>query len=530
MAQGGGFRTDANAIFATSIKFLKMKDYLEEVQGGLIGDLGSTGGMAGDDSAGHNFGNAYSPAAQTTVRGIGTASAGCAAISDNLLGMAWNYLLADDAAAASLIGGKPRLNSGMAPGPQECEPSNAAVALPRVEQHHNWGVNHLIAPFWPEGDPDTLDAASATWHRAATCLGEVTPVLTGAVSTMTADCAGVAFDAFYSYADRFIGLRGQGNALLSTLARACETLSRACSAYADQIRSRRAYVEHVAEAAGIVTVVGIALTIVTVGFSDGAAETLDEGAAADLALTAAEFADGVAADAAVAALPEIDAELEAELEKVLLSVSAVTVPTLGAGLTAGGATLADTGGLAAPGALGGTGSTATLTAAGIGPIPAPVPPFSPMLTPAELVTFNAWLGKQKPGPLKPTDPGDLAYQIAVAGDHETVLPTGTAPGPGSTMAVDGVRPSDGALIEAKHVRNPGCTPRTLQGLQSADRATGFLSPGDAEELVKYRQVLANPANSEARYLEIDTNDQEAVGYWQFLAADEGVKTNVRYVP
>lgn len=530
MAQSGGFRADANAIFTASTRFLDMKDYLEEIQGGLIGDLGSTGGMGGDDSAGHNFGSAYSPAAQTTVRGIGTASAGCAAISGNLLGMAWNYLLADDAAAASLIGGKPRLNSGMAPGAQECEPSNAATVLPQVEQHHNWGVNHLIAPFWPEGDPDTLDAASATWHRAATYLGEVTPVLVGAVHTMVASCEGVAFDAFYAYADRFIGLRGQGSALLSELVRACETLSRSCRAYADQIRSRRSYVEHVAEAAGIVTLAGAVLTFFTFGASDGVAETLDAGAAADLALTAAEFADGVAADTAVQALPGIDAELEAELEKVLLSVSAVTVPAVGAGLTAGGATLAGTGGLAASGALGGTDSTATLTAAGIGPIPAPVPPFSPMLTPAELATFNTWLGQQKTIPPKPANPGDLAYQIAVAGDHETLLPTGTAPGPGSTMAVDGIRPSDGALIDAKNVREPGCTPRTLQGLESADKVTGFLSKGDASEIGKYGQVLSNPANSEARYLEIDTNDQEAVGYWQFLAAEKGVETNVRYVP
>lgn len=98
------------------------------------------------------------------------------------------------------------------------------------------------------------------------------------------------------------------------------------------------------------------------------------------------------------------------------------------------------------------------------------------------------------------------------------------------MAVDGIRPSDGALIDAKYVRQVGCTPRTLDGLESANIATGFIAPTDRAELAKYDQVLSNPANSEARYLEIDTNDQEAVGYWQFLAAEQGVKTNVRYVP
>lgn len=523
VAQGGGFRADANAIFAASVKFLDMKNYLEQVQGGLIGDLGSTGGMAGDDDAGRNFGRAYSPAAQTTVRGIGTASAGCAAISANLLGMAWNYLLADDAAAASFIGGRPQLNSAMAPGPQECEPSNATVTLPQVEQHHNWAVNDLIAPFWPEGDPDTLDAASTTWHLAANYLSQVIEVLVSAVNTMVADCEGVAFDAFYAYADKFVGLRGQGNALLSDLVQACNTLSTSCQNYAGQINSRRAYVKHVAEAAGIITAAGAVLTFFTFGGSDAAAAVLDAGAAADLAATGAEFAEAVEADAAVGALPEVGAELEAELEKVLLSVSSVTVPALGVRMTVGGATLDS---------AGGTGTiTATLTAAGVGPIPAPVPPFSPMLTPAQLAAFNAWLSKQKTIPPKiSANPSDTAYQIAVAGPREYVLPTGLPPGPGSTLAIDGIRPSDGALIDAKNVRVVGCTPRTLRGLQNEDIATDILSRKDARELAKYRQVLANPANSEARYLEIDTNDQEAVGYWQFLADQKGVKTNVRYVP
>ena len=535
MAQGDGFKADAGAIFTASTKFLNMKDYLEEVQGGLIGDLGSTGGMAGDDSAGHNFGNAYSPAAQTTAKGIGTASAGCAAISGKLLTMAWNYLLVDDAVAASLIGGKPQLDSGMAPSAEDCEPSNAAVTLPQVEQHHDWAVNHLIAPFWPEGNPDVLDAAATTWHRAATYLGEVTQVLVSAVNTMVADCSGVAFDAFYAYADQFVGLNGQSTALLSVLTKSCETLSQSCTAYANQIRSRRTQVEHLAEAAGIATVVGAVLTFFTFGISDGVAESLDAGIAADLTVTGVEFAGEVAADAGVDALPEVESELEEELAKVLLSIPSASSIALGSGVAAAGAvTLAAAGSSTATSGTGGATSTssisAILTAAGIGPIPAPTPPFSPMLTPAQVTAFNAWLRTHKTIPPKPKNPSDLAYQIAVAGPQEYLLPTGTAPGPGSTQAVDGVRASDGALIEAKNVRQIGCTPRTLSGLQSADKVTGFLSPGDSAELAKYGQVLSNPANSEARYLELDTNDQEAVGYWQFLAASQGVKTNVRYVP
>ena len=194
------------------------------------------------------------------AKGIAVASAGCAAISGKLLTMAWNHLLVDDAAAAALIGGKPQLDSGMAPGAQECEPANATVALPQVEQHHNWAVNHLVAPFWPEGNPDTLEAAATTWHRAATYLQEVGQVLTGAVKTMVGECEGVAFDAFYTYADQFVGLKGQDTAVLSQLTKACSTLSQSCSSYAAQIRARRAHVEHMAEVAGVATLAGAVLS------------------------------------------------------------------------------------------------------------------------------------------------------------------------------------------------------------------------------------------------------------------------------
>lgn len=227
-----------------------------------------------------------------------------------------------------------------------------------------------------------------------------------------------------------------------------------------------------------------------------------------------------------------------ELARVLLSVPAAASALIGA-TAAAGVGLAAVSGTTRPGSSSSATSTtsisAILTAAGIGPIPAPTPPFSPPLIPTQLAAFTAWQSELKLVAPKPNDAGDLAYQIAVVGSTEYQLPTGLPTGqPGSTLDVDGLRPSDGALIDAKNVGKPGCTPRTLAGLQNPDdpanKATGYLSPGDTLELVKYQRVLANPANSEARYLEIDTNDPEAVGYWQFLAAQQGVKTNVRYIP
>jgi hypothetical protein len=258
---GWGFQADANAIFTASTSFLSMKDYLASVEGGLAGDLQASAGMAGDDAAGRAFAARYRPVARSTVQAAGIASAGSAGVSGRLLTMAWNYLTADNAAVAALVGGHPELDSAMAPSPGDCEPANLYATLPEVQQHHNWAVNELIAPFWPEGDPGARRAAAATWHKAGTLLAEVTTVLTQATNTMVSACSGVAFDAFFSYADQFVGLRGQRGALLTAASTACQSLAAACDSYAGRIDARRADVEHAAEAAGIIAGVGLVLSL-----------------------------------------------------------------------------------------------------------------------------------------------------------------------------------------------------------------------------------------------------------------------------
>jgi hypothetical protein len=117
------FQADSDAIFTASTRFLAMKDYLITVEGGLVGDLQTSAGMAGDDNAGRAFSARYQPAARSAARAVGLSSAGSAAISGKLLTMAWNYLLADDAAAAALIGGRPQLDSAMAPGHRSASPA-----------------------------------------------------------------------------------------------------------------------------------------------------------------------------------------------------------------------------------------------------------------------------------------------------------------------------------------------------------------------------------------------------------------------
>jgi hypothetical protein len=166
-------------------------------------------------------------------------------------------------------------------------------------------------------------------------------------------------------------------------------------------------------------------------------------------------------------------------------------------------------------------------------MPAVVPPLPPI--PAD-GTFPPYSGPQQAaaaawaGTLNTRDPvygqpDDIAYQVRVAGQPERWMPTGT----GGGVWADGYRDTDGAIVDAKHVRQPGCSPRTLEGLSEDRFATQVIRPGDEGEVARYGQAITNPANH-TQYLEIDTDDPQTVGYWQYLAAAKHVPSDVRYVP
>lgn len=158
----------------------------------------------------------------------------------------------------------------------------------------------------------------------------------------------------------------------------------------------------------------------------------------------------------------------------------------------------------------------------------PAPPGSgrfPLYSPAEAAAATAWLASLPTRDALYGTADDRAYQKRVAGHPERLMPTGLS----SAVWADGYRPSDGAVIDAKHVRDPGCTPRTLDAINEGRFSLTFTLDKDERELAKYAMVIANPANK-ARYLEIDTDDQVSIGYWEFLVAKYHIPNDVRYVP
>jgi len=181
----------------------------------------------------------------------------------------------------------------------------------------------------------------------------------------------------------------------------------------------------------------------------------------------------------------------------------------------------------------------------------PIPPAlgtTRLLTPGEQQPFRTWLNSLNTGGFAggggPTNP-DNAYQLRVAGYPEREVPLA---GRKQGLMVDGIRPMDGYLVEAKHVRDPDCAKRSFRSIERVnetlakpvkvdangnpkwDPLIDGMYRGDESELRRYKSAMANPANSEIRGLEIVTNGKDNAAYWESMMAMNGVPGSARYVP
>jgi hypothetical protein len=282
----------------------------------------------------------------------------------------------------------------------------------------------------------------------------------------------------------------------------------------DSIDHTKHVLEALATGAGIVTVVGIVGSFFTFGGAGEGAADADGAIAAEAASTAAALETAAASSA--------EADVVAKAEQIVASAAARLVVTggiaaavVGSGAGSAGAATTTSGmGAASPG-----GNPL------VGPIPPATPPAFPLYSLAQQKAAAAWMATLNTRNPNYGDPSDQAYQIRVAGDTEYEMPGAD----GSTAWADGYRPADGAIMDPKNVRNLGCSARTLQKLQQNDFAGLMMGAKDSGLLARYQQAIANPANH-AQFLEIETNDEETVGYWQFLAAENHVTSDVRYVP
>jgi hypothetical protein len=476
--------------------------------------------MAGDDATAHSFAAKYEPAARTLVKTIGMAGQGMAAISSRLLAMAVTYLRQEDTVASALLGKNVDTASAFAQRNDQCEPNEAYNSLPMVTGSREVHEIPVIGKFWPQGNPDKLRQTAQVWAKCAELVDDAQANAGRHAAPIKEHCSGQAFDQFAAYAATFYTSSPHGGTdinpsapLLENVSAGCRLMHNVCNEYADAIDVCRASLIALGIGAGLIAAGGVLLTIFTFGGSDVAAAAGEAALAAEAATVAEGLAAAEAGSAAAAAVAEAEAIVAGLAARLIITASVVGAGTAIATVPADAATAPTL-----PPAVGAPGGP-------VGPVPPPVPPPFPLYSLEEQAAAATWVQGLQPREPKYGTAADIAYQRQVAGEPERLMA-----GTGSTVWADGFRTADGAIIDAKNTRGKeGCSPRTLDKLQEGNFMSENLATGDQDELSRYQEVIDNPANH-AQYLEIDTADPSTVGYWQYLAAAQHVKNNVRYVP
>lgn len=525
---GSGFHVVPDSLFTASLRFLDLQVAAGRILSGLGHGLNPTGRMAGNDDAGHAFATRYGPAGQSVSNGLATANKQLGDTADGLLAMAFNYLQAEQGSnflVPKAMGGAPQ---------RSCRADEQAVAIPSAIGAGQESSLPLIGQFWPQGDPDRLRHAAATWRRVAVLTEELSRRGATIVAEVADANSGRAIDAF-----------AQGwtpmTTLLTEVAATSRKLQSASESYAQRIDDQRHTMEAIAAGIGVTTTVAIVLTVFTFGGSDvvgGVADAAAVTAAADAAVT---FGVGVAGAGEVAALAGADVAI-ADVVLTLPVIAPIAAEAELVGVSASSLDLVAS--VAPPGvALFFTGVQDVAAAdnppyaplaSGLGdPFlngaipPQPGSPFPP-LSPQKQAQALAWVRGLRPIPT-PTTSAWGQYQVRVAGPVQYEMPTGD----GRLLRADGFRPLDGALIDAKYTDEPSCSPYNLDNRGNSEAVfqpvyENILNDG-SDEFNRYAAVITDPTNH-AHFLEVVVNDPKELPYFQFLMTEQHVPGLVRLVP
>ncbi|MFF2077668.1 restriction endonuclease fold toxin-2 domain-containing protein [Kitasatospora sp. NPDC058162] len=499
----------------TSRGYSRLRHRIEEIATGLMGDLSASADMAGNDAGGHAFAGAYESAAAETFDKIAFAAFVMAESAKNLMQSAFNYLAAEDQlAAAWLKDHQPKLDYLQISSADECDQVGNGRNLPKVVKEQDWVDRNVLHPG-PKGDPGKLRAVAALWRRAADLVEDVMTSAQGGTSTVEEHWEGAARQSFSSYFNLFIGWNGapgevsDKEALVPNLVAACRQLAKACDAYADHIEDAR-------DSWG--------------RFFFGDFVDSDHG-----------LTDAVTGDTRIQSLRNIQPALEGHRIPVPEQPKQPDPPS-GPGFPLIPFPVP----VPVPVPL----VLATYKGNGLNIVPAvapldpnlarkPIspPPGTPLLSPAERQAFEQWQltlnthGFQGGGPAdKPAND----YQRYVAGypEYDLPLPPSITKTSG-VVAADGLRADDGAIVEAKYVKKQGCSPRSMNGLETLAKEKPFLMKGmpekDFNEMRDYAAAVTT-SNGMVRHVDLATNDPESVVYWQYMMALNHVPGDARYIP
>ncbi|RNG33596.1 hypothetical protein EEJ42_07155 [Streptomyces botrytidirepellens] len=509
----------------------------------LYHELDRQHGMAGDDEAGRAFAKVYKSAASTTLDNMGFSAYVMGETGKGLMRNAREFMANESHIASQLLGKQVDLTTGMGDSGEDCTESFLGLGqeLPEVVGDTAWYDQYAPGGGSDRfrGSPEKLRDVAGSWRQAGKLMLRFLEDAQAYAHTADHAHSGEAADSFRRYFRGFVGFSApperaqQDETLVANLAAACAQLAKACDRYANHVEAAKEKIAlddmdpfHVEMPwdqpmfGGNGNDGGLLNAVLEDPYIHGLGNVAH---AIDASESRVKLPGGSDSPPGLPGLP-------------LLPVPRpVPVPLVLASYPGQAPAIMPMGNKVDPGI----------------PSRDPVPPepgSTRTLTPAEQQQFRTWLNTLNTGGFAggggPSNP-DNAYQLRVSGYPEREVPL---PGRPKGLMVDGIRPSDGYLVEAKHVQDPDCKKRSFRSLERVndtlakpvkvdnqgrpkfDPVIDSMYGNDERELVRYKSAMANPANSEIRGLEIATNGKDNVAYWQSMMAMNDVKGSARYVP
>ncbi|MFE4018020.1 restriction endonuclease fold toxin-2 domain-containing protein [Streptomyces sp. NPDC059101] len=534
-----GFEFNAGQMIKASMAMMDVMRGVRDTAIALASELEQQHGMAGDDDAGRAFATVYKPAAAATLDQTGFGSYLMGATGRGIMQTAREYMATESQVSAELLGKQEDLSANLGDPAADCSSRFIGLGreLPEVVGETAWFDQYV--PGGGDryrGSAQKARAVAGSWRHAGKLLERLYEEAQVCASTARQHHTGAAADAFQDYFKRNIGTGhapAQAQAdepLMANLVAACRQLANACETYADHIETALAAIDvHKAD------VFRLDLPWEQPMFGGNG---FDGG-----------LNDAVLSDPRIRQLGDIAHSLDSSQARIRLpgGDDAPRPPLLpGGGVR-----------VPVPIMLASAAPTMVLMGQGVDPGLAhrdPLPPNHPnLLSPAEQAAFRTWM-KSLPahgfaGGGNASKP-ENAYQLRVAGypEREVPLPAGAPGSPGRGLSVDGMRPADGYMVEAKYVREPECR-NTFRRLDEVDKTLGSpvkfesngttvkfdprrdaMYPKDERELVRYQAAMSDPRNSQVKGFEIITNDKEGSAYWQSMMTMIGMRGTTRYEP
>ncbi|MFG2832503.1 restriction endonuclease fold toxin-2 domain-containing protein [Streptomyces sp. NPDC048434] len=533
-----GFEFDAGQMIKASMTMMEVMRGVRDTAIALASELEAQKGMAGDDDAGRSFVAAYKPAAGTTLDQMGFSSYVMGATGAGLMQTAREYMATESQVSADLLGGQEDLSANMGDPGRDCSSRFIGLGEELPEAIGDTAWYHQYAPGGGNlyrGSAEKAREVAGSWRHAGRLMERHLGDAQLCASTARKHHAGAAADSFHDYFKRCIGAgtppsqAQEDEPLIANIVAACTQLANACENYADHIDSALAAIDVHSADFFRVDLPWEQPLLGGNGYDGG-------------------LQDAVLSDPRIRQLGAIAHVLDSSQARIKLPGGEGAPPR--PPLLPGGGIRVPTPILLA--------SAPAMVPMGQGVDPTlshsdPLPPNHPnLLSPHEQAQFRTWRNSLPAGGF--AGGGDSsnpqnAYQKRVAGypEREVPLPPGSVGGSGKGLMVDGMRPADGYMVDAKYVREPDCK-KTFRRLDEYEKTMNApvemgkngkpkfnprrdaMYPKDKQELVRYREAMSDPRNTKVKGLEIITNDKEGSAYWQAMMAMAKVQGTTRYEP